>query len=32
LVTEAKLAELKDRNPCNHVASQWVTLRRNGKK
>src|SRR2546423_1302113 len=31
-IPEAALAELKDRNPCDQVAAQWVTLRRHGRR
>jgi hypothetical protein len=30
--TEAELEEVKDRNPRDHAAAQWVTLRRNRKR
>lgn len=32
MISEAALAELKARHPCEHVASQWVTLRRKGSR
>ncbi len=32
MISEAALAELKLRNPCDQVAGQWVKLRRSGKK
>jgi CHC2 zinc finger len=31
-ISEAALAELKARNPCDQVVGQWVTLRRHGRK
>jgi hypothetical protein len=30
--SDAELEELKDRNPCDKIAGQWVSLRRHGKK
>lgn len=31
-ISESQLAEIKDRHPCDQVAAQWVTLRRQGRK
>ncbi len=30
-ISDAALAELKDRNPCDELAGQWVKLRRHGR-
>jgi hypothetical protein len=32
MISDAAIAELKLRNPCDQVAGQWVKLRRHGKK
>ncbi len=32
MISDAALADLKARNPCDRVAAQWVKLRRHGKK
>jgi hypothetical protein len=32
MISEAALADLKARNPCDQVAGKWVTLRKHGKK
>ncbi len=31
MISDAAIEELKQRNPCDAVASRWVTLRRHGK-
>jgi hypothetical protein len=31
IISEAALADLKDRNRCDAIAAKWVTLRRHGK-
>ena len=31
MISDAALADLKARNPCDQVAAKWVTLRRHGK-
>lgn len=31
MISDAAIDELKQRNPCDQVAAQWVTLRRGGK-
>ena len=32
MISDAALADLRARNPCDQVAGKWVTLRRHGKK
>jgi hypothetical protein len=32
MISDAALADLKDRNPCDQIAARWVKLRRHGKK